>query len=64
MKFITMLQEQNNELHQELERFLVSDNEIRGKLMDRERSPLKMRDLYSGGVQQSFDKRAPEEPIQ
>ena len=45
-----MLQEQNRELESELERFLVSDNEIRQKLMDRDRSPLKMNDLYKGDI--------------
>lgn len=45
-KHIVLLDDQNRELENELDKFLQSDNEIRTKLMDRERSPLKMKDLY------------------
>ena len=45
-KHIVLLDDQNRELENELDKFLQSDNEIRAKLMDRERSPLKMSDLY------------------
>ena len=41
-KHIVLLADQNQELENELDRFLASDNEIRAKLMDRERSPLRM----------------------
>lgn len=49
MRHITLLQEQNRELESELDKFVKTDHEIRTKLMDRERSPLKMRDLFDGG---------------
>jgi uncharacterized protein YlxW (UPF0749 family) len=49
-KHIVLLADQNQELENELDRFLASDNEIRAKLMDRERSPLRMSDLYPGGA--------------
>lgn len=49
-KHIVLLADQNKELENELDRFLASDNEIRAKLMDRERSPLRMSDLYAGGA--------------
>jgi len=48
MRHITILQDQNRELDSELEKFAQSDMEIRSKLMDRQRSPLKLNDLYDG----------------
>ena len=45
-KHIILLQDQNRELEKELDRFLQCDNEIRSKLIDRERSPLRECDLY------------------
>lgn len=48
MKHITTLEEQNRELDNELDKFIATDNEIRTKLMDRERSPLRLGDLYYG----------------
>ena len=48
MRFITTLEEQNRELDGELDKFVQCDNEIRQKLLDRERSPLRLKDLYHG----------------
>ena len=53
MRHITLLQDQNRELDNELERFVQSDEEIRAKLMDRKRSPLKLHDLYDGPSKES-----------
>mmetsp|Transcript_10011 Transcript_10011/g.15181 ORF Transcript_10011/g.15181 Transcript_10011/m.15181 type:complete len:110 (+) Transcript_10011:961-1290(+) len=47
-KHIVLLEDQNNELERELDKFLLCDNEIRDKLKDRNRSPLRLADLYSG----------------
>ena len=43
-----MIEDQNNQLEDELDKFLTSDNEIRQKLGDRNSSPLKIDDLYKG----------------
>ena len=40
------MEDQNRLLENELDKFLISDNEIRNKLADRNRSPLKLDDLY------------------
>lgn len=45
-RHVTVLDDQNIELEAELDRFLVSDAEIRGKLKDRNRSPLRLEDLH------------------
>ena len=45
-KHIILLEDQNKDLEQELDRFLMSDNEIRSKLRNRSRSPLQATDLY------------------
>ena len=42
---IVLLEEQNRELETELDRFLTSDEDIRNKLADKQRSPLKVDDL-------------------
>ena len=42
---IVLLEDQNRELETELERFLNSDEDIRTKLADKRRSPLKYEDL-------------------
>ena len=42
---IVLLEEQNRELEGELDRFLTSDEDIRNKLGDKHRSPLKPADL-------------------
>ena len=44
-KNILSLEDQNNNLEGELDKFLVSDNLIRTKLKDRNRSPLRVNDL-------------------
>jgi chromosome segregation ATPase len=49
-KNIIILEDQNRGLEDELDRFLVSDNEIRQKLADRNRSPLRLDDLYSRAI--------------
>lgn len=41
-----MLDDQNIELEKELDRFMLSDQEIRNKLGDRNRSPLRLDDLH------------------
>ena len=62
LRHIVLLRDQNRELEDELEKFLISDQEIRNKLMDRERSPLRMADLYDGhnlkNLQHEFDSRS------
>ena len=45
-RHITVLDNQNIELENELDRFLASDQEIRSKLLDRNRSPLRLTDLH------------------
>ena len=45
-RHIVILEDQNHELEKEIEKFLDSDQEIRTKLQDRSRSPLKTSDLY------------------
>ena len=40
------MDDQNIELEQELDHFLISDQEIRSKLADRNRSPLRLEDLH------------------
>ena len=47
-KNIVVIEDQNQQLENELDKFLTSDNEIRGKLADRNSSPLKVGDLYKG----------------
>lgn len=54
MKYINVLKEQNKELDLEIDRFLACDNEIRNKLIDRERSPLRLCDLYEGPATRQF----------
>lgn len=44
-RHVTVLDEQNLELENELDRFMQSDQEIRNKLADRNRSPLRLADL-------------------
>ena len=46
MKLLTILDQQNIELEMELERFVISDNEIRTKLADRQGSPLRIAEVY------------------
>lgn len=45
-RHLTVVDDQNIELEKELDRFLVSDGDIRAKLADRNRSPLRMEDLH------------------
>lgn len=42
-----------------MDQFLISDNEIRAKLQDRNRSPLKMADLYQGNPASSMISKIP-----
>jgi chromosome segregation ATPase len=50
MKNINVLEEQNRELDKEIDKFLECDQDVRKKLLDRERSPLRLGDLYEGPV--------------
>lgn len=59
MRHITTLEEQNRELDNELDKFVISDNEVRHKLMDRERSPLKMADLYERRLEEGLEQESP-----
>ena len=45
-RHVNVLEDQNQELCLELDQFLISDVEIRAKLKDRNRSPLRVEDLH------------------
>lgn len=47
-RHIVILEDQNEQLDKETEKFMLCDQEIRAKLQDRSRSPLKLSDLYHG----------------